>query len=128
MRSYNLFFKITIFLTLLVLTACSPFSEEKVENPVIEFEFNDSSLQQSSMEPNSSVVGNLLMEIQEDASTKSKILISSAVFYNPTSKNVLFPDIQTGYLEKIIYEPIPEADPCGIPGFPECPSSKEVEQ
>lgn len=127
MHSYNLFFKITAFSIFSILTACSPFSEEKVENSVTEFEYNDSTLQQSSMEPNSSVVGNLLLEVQEDAATKSKILISSAVFYSPASKNVLFPDIQTGNLEKIIYEPIPKDGPCGIPGFPDCPIPKGVE-
>ncbi|HPI39413.1 MAG TPA: hypothetical protein PLJ21_01330 [Pseudobdellovibrionaceae bacterium] len=127
MRSYNLFFNTVVILILSVLTACSPFSEEKIENPIVELEFSDSTLQQSSAEPNLAVVGNLLLEIQEDATTKSKILISSAAFYSPSSKNVLFPDIQTGNLEKIIYEPLPEDDPCGIPGFPDCPNPKGIE-
>lgn len=122
MLNYNLFSNsFVIVITSLALIGCSPFSEEKYENPVVEIEFNDSTLQQSSTEPSSSVAGNLLLEIQEDATTKSKILISSAVFHAPSSKNVLFPDVQTGNLEKIIFEPIPEDQPCGIPGFPDCP-------
>lgn len=123
MHSFKLFFKIIIFMNLMVQVSCSPFPGQSIKNPIVELEFDDSTPQQYAQEPAHSIIGNMFLEIQEDAQSKTSTLFAKATFYLPESKNPLFPDISTGLLKKIIYEPLPEEQPCGIPGFPDCPKS-----
>ncbi|MEK6628226.1 MAG: hypothetical protein AABY53_06335 [Bdellovibrionota bacterium] len=126
MRNYNMHSKKIIFVfisTFLFLTACNPLKEKPAIAPLVEIDYTDPELaQQSSLDPNHAIGGNLSLEIQEDLSTGKKTIYASASFYESTEKNVLFDNIPTKELTKNIYQPRPPpaVEPCTINGMP-CP-------
>lgn len=140
MHNYNMHSKkiIFIFISILsLLTGCNPLKEKPAIKSLVEMEYTDPELaQQSSQEPDHSISGNLSIEIQEDLTTGKKTVYASASFYESAEKNVLFDNIPTKELTKNIYKPKPPTppptdpppidQPCGIPGFPDCPATQQA--
>lgn len=124
MLNYNMRFKISIIAMALSFVACSPLREKLRAQQLVELEYSDPQLAQQSGVTDHEVIGNLVMEIQQDLSAGKTHLYSSATFHEAISKNVLFDKVRTGELGKIVYKPKPPPidQPCGIPGFPDCPS------
>lgn len=122
MRNCNMRFKISIIAMPLLFVACSPLREKLRAPQLVELEYSDPQLAQQSGVTDHEVIGNLVMEIQHDFSTGKTHLYSSATFHEAVSKNVLFDNVNTGELGKIVYKPKPPPidQPCGIPGFPDC--------
>ena len=125
MRNYNMPSSFLFFVLAGVLTtSCSPIKEKLQPKALVEMDYVDPELvKQNSDSPDHSVVGNLSYEVQKDLSTDKTSVYASASFHEPTAKNVLFDKIRTNELKKNVYKPKPPVDqPCGIPGFPDCPT------
>lgn len=118
----NLIFNLCSSMALVCFTACNPIKEKLQPKALVELEYVDPELvKQNSDSPDHAVVGNLAFELQNDMATNKTVLYASATFHEPISKNVLFDKIRTNALKKIEYKPKPAEQPCGIPGFPDCP-------
>lgn len=140
MLNYNMHSKKIIFICvsiLSLLTGCNPLKEKPAIKSIVEMEYTDPELaQQSSQEPDQAISGNLSIEVQEDLESGKKTVYASASFYESTEKNVLFDNIPTKELAKNTYKPKPpppppppppvDPPPCGIPGFPDCPATKQA--
>jgi hypothetical protein len=118
--------KIVLMLPIFVLLffSCSPIKEKLQPKGLVEMDYVDPELvKQNSDSPDHNVVGNLSYEIQKDYSNNKTTLFAMASFHEPTSKNVLFDKVKTNSLAKNEYKPKPVDQPCGIPGFPDCPNT-----
>lgn len=127
MHNYNMLFKINFILNLFLLASCSPLKEKLPIKPLVELEYVDPNLvEQNSSADDHAVIGNMALEVQQDLSTNKTNVYATVTFHEPETKNVLFDKIRTNALSKNIYKPKPpptEPPPCGIPGFPDCPTN-----
>ena len=107
----------------MLTTSCSPIKEKFQSKALVEMDYVDPELvKQNSDSLDHNVVGNLSYEIQKDYSNSKTILFAVASFHEPINKNVLFDKVRTNSLAKNEYKPKPVDQPCGIPGFPDCPN------
>ncbi|MEQ1722156.1 MAG: hypothetical protein ABL930_03210, partial [Pseudobdellovibrio sp.] len=114
----------SVLLMVLLATSCSPIKEKLQPKALVEMDYVDPELvKQNSDSPDHNIVGNLSYEIQKDYSNNKTTLFAMASFHEPISKNVLFDKVKTNSLAKTEYKPKPVDQPCGIPGFPDCPSN-----
>ena len=125
MLNYNTYSKIISIFFLYFLSACSPLKEKQIPAKLVELEYTDPKLaQQFSNGADHSVSGNLVYEIQQDLVTGKSTVYATASFHESTDRNVLFDKVPTSALDKMVYKPKPPVDqPCGIPGFPDCPAT-----
>lgn len=92
--------------------------------PLVELEYIDPSLVHGSSDSaDQAVAGNLVLETQQDMVSGKTTVYETASFYEPIAKNVLFDKTKTNALDKNIYKPKPTEEPCGIPGYPDCPGA-----
>lgn len=126
MRSCNMLSKFVIILIFSGLVACNPLKEKATPPALVEMEIVDPDLaMQFSDGPDHDVSGSLLLEVQQDLSIGKTKVYAMATFHEPVARNVLFNTVTTSALSKNIYKPKPPVDqPCGIPGFPDCPAKK----
>gem|GEM_PF-5074492 len=117
--------KLSSVLFMMLLTiSCSPIKEKLQPKGLVEMDYVDPELvKQNSNSPDHNIVGNLSYEIQKDYSNNKTTLFAMASFHEPISKNVLFDKVKTNSLAKTEYKPKPVEQPCGIPGFPDCPNN-----